>query len=235
MSVYTRSYANTAPHPHRRIVRTPNFWLRSIRLTAFPWFFFFAVSKGSRRHGQQLWRDLVTQKPRLLSFSKAVATVSLTSPLYKMSRRRRIPLDLDLRRPRYLSTGQPPSAAKDRMDQLPGQSDHCAAVRHYRHHHCRCLPHHPNPLRRPPIFASYLPLFPLPPLYLPSSRRVTWKLQVPRKHNMSTLITHGTPQTARWLYRSSSRCRCGSNTVAALVPPFLNPHPPASTATGGSV
>ena len=53
---------------------------------------------------------------------------------------------------------------------------------------------------------------------------------------MSTLITHGTRRTARWLYRSSSRRRCGSNTsiIATLAPPCLIPHRPASTATGSS-
>jgi hypothetical protein len=201
-----------------------------------PWLFFFAVSKGFRLHGHQLWRDLVTRKPRLPSFSKAVATESLTSPLYKMTRYRPISLDHALRRPRYLSTGQLPSVVKDRMDQLPGRSGHCEAVR-------RCR-HHPNRLRRLNL-TLYLPLLPLPPLHLLSAppSRVTWKLQVPRKHNMSTLITHYTPRTAWWLcltwerYRSYSRRRCGSNTsiIATLVPPCLLPHRPASRATGRSV
>ena len=182
MSVYTRSYANTAPYPHRRNVRYPYF-----QVTIFPLVFgmfndpshlFFAVSKGSPLHGRQLWRDLVTRKPRLPSFSKAVATVSLISPLYKMTRYRLVRPDHGLRQLRSLSTGQPLSAVKDRMDQLPGQSDHCAAVHHYRHHPCHSLPH-PNRLRRPIFFTSYLPLLRLPPLYLPSvpqSRRVTWRL-----------------------------------------------------------
>ena len=144
-----------------------------------PWLFLFAVSKGSRLHGHQLSRDLVTRKPRLPSFSKAVATVFLTSPLYKMNRYRRVSLDHGLRRPRYLSNGQPPSVAKDRMDLLPGRSDHCAAVRHYRHHPCHCLPRrclsHPSRLRRPMLYLPLHPLHPLRPLHLlfaPQSRRV---------------------------------------------------------------
>lgn len=161
-----------------------------------------------------------------------------------MTHYRRLPPDHGLRRPRYLSTEQAPSAAKDRMDQLPGRRDHCAAVRHYRHHRClfhRCLLH-PNRLRCL-IFTLCLPPFPLPPLHLlsvPQLKRVMWRLQVLQKHNMSTLITHWTPRTARWLclpwerYRSSSPRRCGSNT-STLAPPCLILHHPVSTATGTSV
>jgi hypothetical protein len=74
------------------------------------WLFYYAVSNGSCLHGQRLWPDLVTQKPRLPSFSKAIATVPLTSPLYKMTRYR-LSITVSVNH----DTSQHLSAAKVRM------------------------------------------------------------------------------------------------------------------------
>jgi hypothetical protein len=206
----------------------------------FPWLFFFAVSRESPLHGHPPWRNLVTRKPRLPSFSKAVATVSLTSPLYKITQCRRAPLSHGLRR-RYPSTGRLPSAAKDQMDQSLGRNDHFATDRQYRHLPYRCLLR-PKQFRHP-LARSFLLLLPLLPLRLPvapQSSRVTWTLQISRKHNMSTLISIGRPRMARWLcfhrekYRSSSQRQCGSNVVTLACLRRIRHRPLAASTVAGS-
>jgi hypothetical protein len=166
--------------------------------------------------------------------------VSLTSPLYKITQCRRAPLSHGLRL-RYPSIGRLPSAAKDQMDQSLGRNDHFATDRQYRHLPYRCLPRRPKQFRHRPV-RSFLLLLPLLPLRLPvapQSRRVTWTLQVSRKHNTSTLISIGRLRMARWLcfhqekYRSSSQRQCGSNVVTrTCLRRILHRPLAASTVTG---
>ena len=157
------------------------------------------VSKESHPHGRQPCQNSVTRKPRLLSFSKVVAT-ALRIPLPRttaLPRRRSLVHSLRHPPPLTRPCGPPHCVVKSRMRPLPGRSDRSVPAPLHRPLPCPSLLH-PSHCRCP-VLAWLLLLLPHPPLRQavvpPMDRRTRTLHPRHQKYNMSMSIIKDKPRT----------------------------------------